>query len=174
MIGPGRGSRVWRGWVLTSLCAAVLGACGYTHEQLFRTDVRTVAVPILENRSYYQGIELDLTEALIKEIELRTPYKVTSSSEADTILQGVIVSVQQTRLSREKSGGVPQELEMRITVDYEWKNLHTGQVLRSREGFAGVGRYAPTRPISEPLEIGQHATVQRLATAMVSTMVADW
>ena len=55
--------------------------------------MRTVSVPIFDNQSFYQDVEFDLTEALVKEIELRTPYKVTGADRADTILQGEIVSV---------------------------------------------------------------------------------
>ena len=134
------------GWVsaakrgLLFVSVLMVCACGYAHKELFPTDVRTVAVPIFENRSFYQGMEFDLTEALVKEIELRTPYKVTDAGSADTIVHGVITAVDQDRLSRRSEGGVPQELELRITVNYVWKNLRTGQTLRQREGFDSVGR----------------------------------
>ena len=58
-----------------TLCATVvslLSACGYSHQALFPEGIRTVAVPIFENRTtHYRGLERDVTEALIKEIEAR-------------------------------------------------------------------------------------------------------
>lgn len=152
----------------------MLWGCGYAHSDRFPTDVKTIAVPLFENQSFYQGVEFDLTEALIKEIELNTPYKVTGGDRADTIIDGVIVSIQQRRLSRQSIGGVPQELEMRIIVNYSWKHQNSGQTLRQRNGFTSVGRYIPTRPIAEPLEVAQHEAVSRLAREMVSAMASDW
>lgn len=148
--------------------------CGYSHQELFPTDVRTVSVPIFDNQSFYQDVEFDLTEALVKEIELRTPYKVTGADRADTILQGEIVSVSQGRLSRQEIGGVPQEMEYRITTNFEWKDLRTGKMLRQRQGFQSVGRYISTGPIFEPLTIGQHEAIQKAAQQIVSIMAADW
>jgi len=152
----------------------LVSGCGYSHSELFPTDVRTVTVPIFDNQSFYQEVEFDLTEAVIKEIELRTPYKVTSANRADTILRGEIVTIQQARLSRMSTGGVPQELEYRVTVNFEWKDLHTGELLRQRQGYQAVGRYIPARPISEPLAVGQHEAIQRMARQIVSVMAADW
>ena len=159
-------------WVLAGGLA--ISGCGYSHQELFPTDVRTVSVPIFDNQSFYQDVEFDLTEALVKEIELRTPYKVTGADRADTILQGEIVSVRQARLSRQEIGNVPQEMEYRITTNFEWKDLRTGKMLRQRQGFQSVGRSIPTGPIFEPLTIGQHEAIQQVAQQIVSIMAADW
>jgi len=160
--------------LLLTACMITLWGCGYAHTNRFPTDVKTVAVPLFENQSFYQGVEFDLTEALIKEIELNTPYKVTGGDRADTIIDGVIVSVKQNRLSRQRIGGVPQELELQIVVNYLWKHQNTGKILRQRDGFTTVGRYIPTRPIAEPLEVAQHEAVSRLAREIVAAMGSDW
>ena len=159
-------------WIVAWILNAV--GCGYSHRDLFPENVHTVAVPIFENLSFYQGLEFDLTEALIKEIELRTPYKVTGPREADTILQGTIVEMAQNRLSRTATGDLPQELETRLTVDFEWKQIRAGEILRQRRGLEAVERYVPARPIAEPFEVAQHQTVARMARQIVSVMASDW
>jgi hypothetical protein len=161
----------WRGAILV---LSLLPACGYSHQGLYPADVRTVAVPIFENKSFYRGVEFDLSEALAKQIELVTPYKVTSPGGADTILQGTIVAVTQTMISRTFEGGLPEEMETRIVVDFAWKNTRTGQTLRQRQGFAATGRYVATRPIGEAYPTGQHAAVEQLATRIVETLRRDW
>ncbi len=158
-------------------CCLVLllaGGCGYTAKELFPQDVRTVAVPIFDNRTFYQGVEFDLTEALKKQLELRTPYKVTSVSTADTELRGTITRIDQDQLSRRRPGGLPQEMQVSISVDFEWKDLRENETLRDRRGFVAVGRYVPTDPLLEPFEIAQHQAVERLASEIVSVMRADW
>lgn len=154
--------------------------CGYTTKEIYPSNVRTVAVKIFENRSFYQGLEFDASEALIKEIERRTPYKVVSSGAADTVLDVSITSVDQTRLSRRLESGVAQEMELRITVNFQWKNARTGNALRDRKGFVAVGRYIPTRAPGEAtfggetIMVGRHEAAQALATAIVSEMRGDW
>lgn len=162
--------------VVLMLATVLLGisGCGYFTTGTHPADVRSIAVKIFDNKTPYQRLELDLAEALNKEIELRTPYKLTATSSADTILQGTIVAAKQSRLSRRRGAGVPQEMELRVQIDFEWKDLHSGDILRQRSGFEKVGRYIPSRPISERLDLAQHDVARQLAQAIVSVMRDDW
>lgn len=49
---------------------AWVGGCGYSSGGVFPSDVSSVSTPIFKNETFYRGVELDLAEALIKEIEL--------------------------------------------------------------------------------------------------------
>lgn len=159
---------------LLSIVLALSG-CGYSSKELFPERYQTVAAPIFENRTFYRGVEFELAEALTKQIESRTPYKVVSPGVAQTILEGTITNIEQDLLSRRRPGGVPQEVELTITVDFVWKDLgHKGGVIRDRRGFEAVGRYVPTAGVGEPFEVAQHQAVQRLAEDIVSTMRTDW
>ena len=155
-------------------CMAVLTGCGYTGKELFPDKYQTVATPIFENRTFYRGVEFELAEALTKQVQSRTPYKVVSPGVAQTILEGTITSIQQRQLSRRRPGGVPQEIELSVTVDFIWKDLVSGDVIRGRRGFVAVGRHVPTSGVGEPFEVAQHQAVQRLARDIVSTMQSDW
>lgn len=168
-----RSGRVLVTWGLVSLTLGLIG-CGYSSKELFPTEYRTIAAPIFDNRTFYRGIEYELAEALTKQIESRTPYKVVTPGVAQTILEGTITHIEQRQLSRRRPGGVPQEVELTVTVDFVWKDLGKGGVIRDRRGFQAVGRYVPTAGVGEPFEIAQHQAVQRLARDMVSTMQADW
>lgn len=180
--GGGRSSAPGRAWRVRPgrsgragalLACLLLVGCGYTHRETFPEQYRTVAVPIFENRTFYRHVETDLSEALAKEIERRTPYKVVPMGEADTVLQGAIVAVEQTQLSRRPRGGVPEEMELAMTVNFEWRD-RDGELLRSRAGFEAIGHHVPARPVSEPMETARHTTAQRMAEAIVSTMRGDW
>ncbi|MCG8510724.1 MAG: LPS assembly lipoprotein LptE, partial [Rhodospirillales bacterium] len=156
-----RSSRVF-GRAALAACiftAAALTGCGYSHEELFPEQYRTVAAPIFENRTFYKGAEFDLAEAVTKELERRTPYKVTSPASADTILEGVITRIEQDQIARRRPGGVPQEIEVTVTVNFQWKDLRSGDVIRQRTGFEAVGRHVPTAPLGEPFEVGRHVAV---------------
>ena len=150
------------------------GGCGYSHEPLYPQDVRTVAVPIFDNRSFYRHVEEDVAEALIKEIELRTPYKVVASGEADTQIHATITQVDQSRMSRSRDGGLPQELELIIRASFQWQDRRSGKTLRQRSGMVATGRYVPAYPPAEPYQVAQHDAAERLAQQIVAVMGADW
>lgn len=157
-----------------ALLMLLTAGCGYSHQAMYPDNVATVSVSILENRTFYQGVEFDLTEALIKEIELRTPYKVVSEGAADSAITGRVHTIDQKQLSRTDEGGLVQEIEIRLTADLVWTDKRTGEVIRDRRGLTAVGRYIPSRPVGEPYPIAQHAAVQDMATRFVSAMRADW
>ncbi len=151
-----------------------LPGCGYSTAELFPTRYRTVAVPIFDNRTFYRGVEFDLTEALIKELEQRTPYNTTDAGRADTLLSGTIHTIEKRQLSRTVEAGLPQEVEVIVVIDFTWTDQRSGDALVSRRGFSAVGRYVPTPPVGEGFEVGQHAAVQRLARDIVSVLRSDW
>ena len=136
--------------------------------------MQTVAVPIFENRSFERELEFELTEALIKEIELRTPYKVTRGGRADTMLSGSILSVERRTLTRSTATGLDAESQVQMIVSFEWKDLRTGEILRSRKSVQAEGRHVVTRPVGEPVEVARHEAVARISRRLVSLMRDDW
>ena len=157
------------------LVLTTASGCGYSQQEIYPDHVQTVAIPLFENRTFYQGVEFDLTEALVKEIELRTPYKVISNENAaDTRLAGTVRAIEQAQLRRRRPGGLPQEMEVTVTVDFEWRDLQTQDILAGAPGLAEVGTYLPSDPVSEPFEIAQHDAVEKLAAAIVSRLQSDW
>jgi hypothetical protein len=136
--------------------------------------VSTVAVPIFINKSFQRDVEFELTDALIKEIESRTPYKVTSEASADTIVLGQIQAVELDQLSKSRLTGLSEEVIVSVTIDFQWKDLRSGKVLVDRRAFAGHGLFVPSRPSTEPIELGKFAAVHQLASDIVAEMRSDW
>ena len=102
---------------------------GYTSRPNYDTEIRTVHVPIFKNVSFRRGLEFELTEAVIREIEAKTPYKVVSDPAcADTELTGTIVSLNKTPITMNPLNEV-REAETVLTVQVVWRNLRTGEIL---------------------------------------------
>src|SRR5262245_48365081 len=106
---------------------ALLAACGcesaghfsvlgYTTRPNYDECIHTVYVPIFENNSFRRGLEYQLTTAVVREIEQKTPYKVVSDrSRADTELTGTILTVNKQLLNRNQLNEI-REAEMVVTV----------------------------------------------------------
>jgi hypothetical protein len=109
---------------------------GYNTKPNYDTGVKTVYVPIFQNKAFqttpYRMLEGDLTRAVVREIEQKTPYKVVSDPErADTELLGTLISIQKTIVNQNQQNLI-REGEIIITVDLVWRDLRDGRILSNR------------------------------------------
>jgi hypothetical protein len=159
---------------------SLVGGCasdpreGYSATNPYTASVRSVSVPIFQNRSYVRNFEFDLTEAVIKRITTSTPYQVTGEAAADTILRGTITDISMSELSRDSRTGLTNEMMVKVTMDFEWTDLRTGKPLVARNGFATSALFVPSRPAREPLELARFEAVQQLARDLVDHMQSAW
>ena len=147
---------------------------GYASVSTYPADVATVHVPIFENTTFDRNIEFELTDAVIKEIQASTPYRLAAATSADTILLGRISRVERESLSRSRETGLSEEVIVSVTIDFEWRDLRSGRTIVGREEFTGDGLFVPSRPSSEPIELGQFAVVQELARDVVTVLRSAW
>jgi hypothetical protein len=153
-------------WALLACTAAVLAlpSCetdtslsflGYQIGQgaLYDCNIHTVRVPIFQNRTYVRGLEFDLTRAIVREIELKTQYKVVGpDDDADTELSGTIVSFTKGTLNVNPLNEV-REQETNLVVEVVWRNLRTGEVLSdpTRKPNGTTGPELPALPGTTPI-----------------------
>jgi len=166
--------------VALALAVMLLPGCssdptkGYSTKSIYPQGISTVAIPIFTSQSYTRNIEFELTDALIKEIEARTPYKVVPANRADTLLLGQVKAVELDQLSKSRLTGLSEELIVSVTIDFQWKDQRSGKPLLERKSFTANSLFVPSRPSSEPIELGQFSVVQQLARDIVSEMQAEW
>ncbi len=149
-------------------------ARGYAFAEPYDAGVRTVGVPIFENRTFARGTELALTEAVIKQIQQQTPWRVVAADRADTVLEGAITDAQIDTLSTSRRSGLVEEQAYTLTVRFAWRDNRTGQTRVVRENFSAVGVFAPARGVGERLEVGQRDAIDELARDIVAGMRSDW
>ena len=123
---------------------------------LYDPNIRTVYVPLFNNRAFqttpYRRMEVDITEAVIREIGKTTTFTVTSDYErADTELLGNLVAIQKNILNRDQQNQV-REGEVVVWVDVVWRDLRDGTILSNPRQRPTPGRTVPnpqldTRPI---------------------------
>lgn len=184
--------------LLSAAAALTLPSCewdghftvlGYSTQPSYDANIRTVRVPIFQNLTYYRGLEFDLTEAIVREIEAKTPYKVVGlGCEADTELTGTVFLYTKLLLNRNPLNEV-REAELTLAVDVLWRDLRTGEVLsgpRLKPGEAqpppnvkptpvrinSVANFIPE--LGESFATARKKNVDRLAVQVVSMMEAPW
>lgn len=161
------------------LCASSLAGCGYMVGNTFGPEVRTVDVPIFQNDTFRRGIEYQLTEAVQKEIQTRTPFRLANGPNADTRLTGRIVDFRKNVLG-ETQNDDPRELQVSLYVVVTWEDLRTGQLLATQEvplqpqaiPVQGLAEFAPE--VGQSLATATQDATDRLARQIVNMMEVPW
>lgn len=149
-----------------------LSSCGYSTKSLYTRAYKTVSVPIFKNKTFRREWEFRLTEAIDKNIESRTPYKLTSQDKADTILTGEIVEIYEDVLTRRFRTNLPRENQLTVAVNFTWKDRN-GRLLVERREFNRASTEIPQ--IGERVEDAEQLAIERLAAAIVEQMqIQDW
>lgn len=147
---------------------------GYAFRSAHPQHVHSVAVDIFRNETFVTGVEADLTDAIVKEIQRNTPYAVVSSGSAQTTLTGTITHARLRHLTPARATGLSEEVAVDLIVSFEWRDTGTGEPLVRRLNFRAVETFVPARPTNERLELGQHAAVQKMARAIVAELRSSW
>ena len=167
--------------LLLSVVMAPMTGCsisasdGYVFDTGFRTDIRSVSIPMFENRTFEHGVEARLAEALSKELNRVSPYSVTSSAtDADSTITGVIKAVHRRQLSVNRDSGLGQEMAIEFVIDFQWRDNRTGKTILARRNFRGAGTYIPTPGAAERTRIGEEGAITSVAQGLVAELRAQW
>ena len=144
--------------VWLALSCAACSAYRVGSHTLYRPDIETIHVPIFDSVSFRRGLGEQLTEAVVKAIQLRTPYRVECAADADSILSGRLVS-EGKRVLAEDINDVPRSIGTNMMVEIRWESRN-GDLLRD----------STTLPLPPTLLINQTASLvpeggQSIATA---------
>ena len=164
-----------------ALALALPGCAAYRfgNRSLYRCDIRTVHVPMVQSDSYRRNLGERLTEAIVKEIELKTQYKVVDADSADSVLTARIVSDSKRVLS-ENRFDEPRDLEADFFVQMSWTDRR-GDLIASGTplpfspllvNFSQSASFVPEA--GQSMATAQQEAIQRLAEQIVSQMEAAW
>ena len=195
--------------ILGVLTAAVIGAAGctsdghlnvlgYTTRPTYDPGIRTIYVPIAQNVSYRRGLEFELTRAVVREIEWKTPLKVVSCREAaDTMLEMKVINSRKLVILPNTLNEV-RDADVQLFVEVVWRDLrpgHVGDILTNPVRYdpneVPLPGEAPTQaPKAVPILLTPNVTFQpelggslavahkqavdRAAVAIISMMEQAW
>ncbi|MEX0641377.1 MAG: LPS assembly lipoprotein LptE [Pirellulales bacterium] len=160
---------------------ALAGCAGYQSGtgSLYAPDVTTVYVPMIESDSFRRDLGERLTEAVVKEIELKTPYKVVSTPDADSILSARLLDDTRHVLA-ENSFDQARLSETELRAEVTWLNrrrlpIVPVQTLALPPELVSISQTTTLIPeVGQSVATSQQQAIERLAQQIVSTMEAPW
>jgi len=168
-------------WLVLVAALAVTGGCaGYQFGQqsLYAADVQTVHVPIFESNSFRRNLGERLTEAIVREIELKTPYKVVSAQDADSVLYGRIGS-ETKRTVAEDTFDMPRVSELQFVVQADWRRrsgepLGTNIAIPAPEALRVSEASQMIPEAGQSIATTQQKIIDKLAQDIVAQMEMPW
>ena len=162
---------------LTSL----VGCAGYKigTRTLYRNDVRTIHVPIIKSDSFRPELGVMLTASVQKEIERRTPFKLTNIETADSVMTCKLTS-DSKRVVSETNLDDPRLIQSVMTVEVSWTNRQGMPLIETRFLPPGESTFYFAENVDFVPEAGQSIStanqrvVERLADHIVDQMEARW
>lgn len=175
---PSRAVALFLLGVLAILAVGCVGPYQLGNRSLYPQDVQTVYVPIFDSDSFRRNLGERLTEAVAKEIENQTPYKVVSTPDADSVLSGRIIG-ETKRVVAQNRYDDPRKLDTTFQVEVSWVDrgggiLYDGSVCLPPE-LSTVSSSATFLPeYGQSVATAQQQAIQRVAEQIVGMMEAPW
>ena len=162
-------------------CLVVVGlvpltGCGYhaagaaTH---IPANVRSVAVPVFATHAQAYHTEMALTQAVVRELNTRTKYRVltSGSADADAVLSGTVLAQTSVPFTYDSITGETSSYLVTITVKVVLA-ARDGRILYQNDALSYREQYQSTQDLSGFIREDTPA-VNRLARDFAQALVGD-
>ena len=153
--------------------------CGYNIGAPFSPEIRSVHVPVFNSGSNRRFLEFQLTEAVQKQIQQRSHFRLVKEADADTRLTGRIINLGKTALGQTRNSDA-RELQVNLQVEVTWEDIRTGKILQQQRvalppellQLASQAEFAPE--VGQSLATADQTAIDRLARNIVDMMEVPW
>ena len=164
--------------ILLVLLPSLSGCARYClgPNRLFDPNIRTVYVPTFQSDSFRRNLGEWLTEAVVKELETRSPYKVVHTSDADSVLYGRLIADTKQTISEDRNDN-PRDIGTDLVFEMRWVDRAGQTVLRNSSIPVDVSLVSSAHFIPEggqSMTTAQQRMIRSLARQVVSQMEAGW
>ena len=152
-------------------------SCGpYSFSGAASTHIKTIAVPVFEDRTAEFGVRDRLSNTLIDEFTRDNTLKIADQRVADSILRGVLLSVQETAgVYNQGTSNQPesvQEIRVTVTVQLKYEDVKKRKTVWETQ-MSQFGSYSPNKPASTRQAAIDDA-IRKIANEVRNKTVADW
>jgi len=146
-----------------TLASALLSAgCGYSLRGNLPDHLRTVAVPVFQNRTSVPAVENFLTTAVVNAFATNGRLRVTRVEQADAILDGEIVGYLLQSIAFDSAANVRQ-YRLTVTLNLRFRDVRRNEVLFERANFSDRADFVVPGTVAETIPATETALQQAAA-----------
>lgn len=163
-----------------ALLAFTFVSCGYTQKTTLPQGIETIYVDTVKNRIpiqdvyvYVPGLEMDITNSIIRRLQIDGNLKVVERENADAVLEADLVDFEQEGL-RFTSLEEVEEYRLYIVLDLKLIDGKTGEIIWEEPSFSGETEYFVDDFKGISRQAASEQAVEDLARNVVDRIVEDW
>lgn len=150
--------------------SVVFGGCGYSVRTSMPAGIKSVFVPVLENKTAEPGIEDFITSALTQAVVGTGARIAANATDADATLDGQIVEYRLTAISFDSSSNVTS-YRLIIALALTFKDLKQNKVIWKQDRVEERADFVVPGQVTQSLAREQVA-VQRAAVDVARAIVS--
>lgn len=155
-------------------------SCGYSRKTVLTHEIQRVHVDTFKNKipleeiyAYEPGLEMKITNAIIRRFEQDGNLRVANREKSDVVLEGDLVGFTQEGMRFTGLERI-EEYRLFVVVNLRLRDTKTNEIIWEEPGFSGDTSYFLTGPRSVSRTIAAERAVDRLARNVVDRVVEDW
>jgi hypothetical protein len=152
---------------------ALAAGCGYTVRGHLPDDVRTIAIPVLANKTTKPAVETEMTRALADAFATDGRLRVVSRDQADSVLEGEVTGYELISIAFDPRANV-RLYRLVVTMNVRLRDVRRNALLFEQYGFSEKADFRVLGAVSETIareEIALRAATVDIARAVVALAI---
>ena len=154
------------------LLSALLACAHYSFSGSMAPHIKTVAIPLFEDRTAEFNLKEQITDILIKEFTRDNTLKIEDRRSADSIIDGIILRIED-RAGAYNSAENAQEMRVYVTINISYFDRKKNKVIWE-DRLTQWGIYDPNQSGNESRTEGITEALDKLATEILNRTVSGW
>lgn len=152
------------------LLAVGLAGCGYSFRGNLPDHIKTVAVPIFQNKTSEPGVESLLTSAVVDAFASNGRLRVVKPEEADAILTGEVVGYGVLSIAYDNLANVRQ-YRLVVTMNLRLRDVKKNETLFDQQGLKEYSDFQVLGAVSQTIG-AEEGAVRAAATQVARSIVS--
>ena len=161
-----------RAAALLALLVVVTG-CGYSARGHLPDDIKTVAIPVLGNRTTKPAVETEMTRALADAFATDGRLRVVSREAADSLIEGEVTGYELLSIAFDPNANV-RIYRLLVTMNVRFRDLRRNSMLFQQQGLSEKADFRVSGQVSETIsreEIALREATRDIARAVVALAI---
>lgn len=148
--------------------------CGYSIRPPYDKSFRTIYVPMFRTLTFRRDLNLQMTRAIIVEIERRTPYKVVGTPEAADVTLDGTVEIADKNLTVENPNNLPRQLLAILAVNARVSDNRVAddRIDKPYTNFTENVAFYPE--LGETVQLAYQKAINGIAAQIVGALELPW
>ena len=159
--------------LLPLLVTVLVSGCGYSTRGHLPADIKTVAVPVLENRTTRPFVETEMTRALADAFATDGRLRLASREAADAVLEGEVTGYELVSIAFDPAANV-RLYRLVVTLNVRMRDVRRNAILFRHDNLSEKADFRVSGDVSETVareEIGLLAATRDIARAVVALAI---